>query len=324
MGGGPPKGVSSAADCDPEPAAEGNPGAACSVPQVIPANEPSIMITAAAKAYGRARTRALHRRWLLMCRAMIQCIIVSQVIRTTMPLDNQERQKIAHAVRSYIAKERISREEFAQRAKLGKSTVDKLVIGLFSEKTILQVESQLNINVRLSGDEAEFASEDLGKYTREDTARYIGEYVFARPSFREEEVIYAFRMEIGWDRADRALVIKEKAPDKKTLQFGKIHIPRASMHIFISSNQGGWLKNVILSQVDIYKRMKGLMLTMGRAFGNVYAPMAVPVIMNKYDQLSDDMIGAISPGSRMYEEYKQDLLAVEQERYARWVTGKAL
>jgi hypothetical protein len=28
---------------------------------------------------------------------------------------------------------RISREEFAQRVKLGKSTVDKLVVGIFSE-----------------------------------------------------------------------------------------------------------------------------------------------------------------------------------------------
>ena len=47
------------------------------------------------------------------------------------------------------------------------------------------------------------------------------------------------------------------------LQFGKVYIPRASMHLFILSNEHGWLKSVILSQIDVYKRMKGIMLTMG-------------------------------------------------------------
>jgi hypothetical protein len=88
--------------------------------------------------------------------------------------DDANRHKIAQAVRAYIAKERISREEFAQRAKLGKSTVDKLVVGLFSDKTILQIEAQLNISLRSPGEGAEFADEEVGKYTREDTKRYIG------------------------------------------------------------------------------------------------------------------------------------------------------
>ena len=52
-----------------------------------------------------------------------------------------------------------------------------------------------------------------------------------------------------------------KSKGKKVLQFGAIYIPRASMHIFVLSTQGAWVKNIILSQLDIYKRMKGLMLT---------------------------------------------------------------
>src|SRR4029079_7669115 len=96
------------------------------------------------------------------------------------------------------------------------------------------------------------------------------------------------------------------------LQFGKIYIPRASMHIFILSNEHGWLKKVILSQLDVYKRMKGIMLTMGHACANVYTPVAMPVIMNRYERIEDDMVGPIGPRSRMYEEYIQDLLAVEQ------------
>ena len=47
-----------------------------------------------------------------------------------MAMNQSDRQKIIQAVRTYMAKERISREEFASRAKLGKSTVDKLVVGI--------------------------------------------------------------------------------------------------------------------------------------------------------------------------------------------------
>ena len=65
-----------------------------------------------------------------------------------MAIDDAERTAIIQAVRAYIAKERISREEFALRARLGKSTVDKLVVGIFSEKTILQLEAQLGLSLR--------------------------------------------------------------------------------------------------------------------------------------------------------------------------------
>src|SRR6185436_13736877 len=194
--------------------------------------------------------------------------------------------RIVQAIRTYIARERISREEFARRTRLGKSTVDKLVVGIFSEKTILQIEAQTKISLLGSSPAVEAAGDDFGRYTKEDTKNYIGEYVFARPSFHEDGLIHAFHMEIVWDREAAALLVREAARGKQTpLQFGKIYIPRASMHLFILSNEHGWLKKVILSQLDVYKRMKGIMLTMGHAFGNLYTPVAMPVVMNRYDAI---------------------------------------
>lgn len=241
-----------------------------------------------------------------------------------MPIADTDRQRIVQAIRTYIAKERISREEFAQRTKLGKSTVDKLVVGLFSEKTILQIESQLKIGLMTAATAAEVAPEEFGKYTREDTQNYIGHFVFARPSFHEPGAIQAFHMEISWDRETSTLLVKEAVTDKTStkkvpLQFGRIYFPRSSMHIFILSNERGWLKKVILSQLDVYRRMKGIMLTMGQAFANVYSPVAMPVIMNKYDSVTVEMVGKITPGARMHAEYYQDLLAVEQSQYAKWI-----
>src|SRR5688572_16969937 len=178
-----------------------------------------------------------------------------------MAIDDAERTAIIQAVRAYIAKERISREEFALRARLGKSTVDKLVVGIISEKTILQLEAQLGLSLRGGTQPVEFAKEEFGKYTREDTKTYPGEYVFARPSFQAHDVIQAFHMSISWDPLEKVLVVREVTAQKKTpAQFGKIYIPRSSMHLFILSNERAWLKSVILSQLDIYRRMKGMML----------------------------------------------------------------
>ena len=242
-----------------------------------------------------------------------------------MPIDEADRKRIVQAIRTYIAKERISRDEFAQRAKLGKSTVDKLVVGIFSEKTILQIESQVKVKLLDAEAANEITAEDLGRYTKADTKNYVGEYVFGRPSFHEDGLIHAFHMEIAWDNDASALLVRERSKGKQIpLQFGKIYIPRASMHIFVLSNEKGWLKKVILSQIDIYKRMKGIMLTMGHAFANVYTPVAMPVFMNMYEKIETDMIGKIDPRSRMYEEYNQDLLAVEQGQYAKWIRMKQI
>jgi adenylate cyclase len=59
-----------------------------------------------------------------------------------------ERKRVAAAIRDYLARERISREQFAFKTKLGKSTVDKLLIGLFSEKTLSVVEGHTGLSLR--------------------------------------------------------------------------------------------------------------------------------------------------------------------------------
>src|SRR5262245_3152268 len=240
-----------------------------------------------------------------------------------MPIDDADRTRIAQAIRAYIARERISREEFAHRTRLAKSTVDKLVIGIFSEKTILQIEAQAKISLLGANSVLEAASIEMGGYTKEEAKNYIGDYVFARPSFREDGSIHAFHMEIVWDREVSGLLVKEVAIGKRVpLQLGKIYIPRASAHLFIVSNEQGWVKEIIFSQMDIYKRMKGIMLTMGHAFANIYTPVAMPTIMNKYEKVSVDMVGKLEPGARLYDEYNQDLLSVEQSQFAKWVRLK--
>jgi TolB-like protein/Tfp pilus assembly protein PilF len=58
------------------------------------------------------------------------------------------RKRVAAAIKDYIARERVSREQFAFKTKLGKSTVDKLLTGLFSERTLSVVEKHTGLALR--------------------------------------------------------------------------------------------------------------------------------------------------------------------------------
>ena len=63
-------------------------------------------------------------------------------------IGQEARKRVAGALKDYLARERLSREQFAFKTKLGKSTVDKLLIGLFSEKTLAVVESHTGLALR--------------------------------------------------------------------------------------------------------------------------------------------------------------------------------
>ncbi len=58
------------------------------------------------------------------------------------------RKRVAAAIKDHLARERVSREQFAFRTKLGKSTVDKLLTGLFSDRTLSVVEKHTGLALR--------------------------------------------------------------------------------------------------------------------------------------------------------------------------------
>lgn len=236
---------------------------------------------------------------------------------------DDERQRAVQVIRTYIARERISRETFAQRTKLGKSTVDKLLVGLFSEKTLLQVEVQLGLNLRTAtGVPSRIARDDLGRYHFEDVQKYLGSYLLARPSFRDDNAILAFELDIVWDNKVPGLSALEKvSPESPNQpQIGILCMPRSSMHVFVFSNEQGWLKSAILTQLDGDHKMKGIMLTMGHVFGNTYMPVASPVLIQKMDGKTVCSAGVLFPDSTDYKKLKDDLASVEKENYARWFT----
>src|ERR1043165_2333264 len=65
-----------------------------------------------------------------------------------------DKKRITTEIRDYLARQRISREQFAHQTKLGKSTVDKLLAGLFSDRTLAIVEGHTGLKLRQRPDAA--------------------------------------------------------------------------------------------------------------------------------------------------------------------------
>jgi TolB-like protein/Tfp pilus assembly protein PilF len=59
-----------------------------------------------------------------------------------------DKKRITTEIRDYLARQRISREQFAHQTRLGKSTVDKLLTGLFSDRTLSIVEGHTGLKLR--------------------------------------------------------------------------------------------------------------------------------------------------------------------------------
>lgn len=56
--------------------------------------------------------------------------------------------RVAGLIRDHLARARISRDAFAHRTRLGRSTVDKLLIGQFSDRTLAIVEAETGLVLR--------------------------------------------------------------------------------------------------------------------------------------------------------------------------------
>jgi adenylate cyclase len=56
--------------------------------------------------------------------------------------------RVAGLIRDWLARERISRDQFAFKTKLGRSTVDKLLVGLHSDRTLAIVEAHTGLMLR--------------------------------------------------------------------------------------------------------------------------------------------------------------------------------
>src|SRR6478735_10095517 len=138
---------------------------------------------------------------------------------TDKQLSDEQSREIAETIREELARRRISRQALAEQAKLSLSTLEKVLGGRrpFTLATTVRLEQALGVSLRkaeaapaaVSPVNGDIAPDHLGAYSRRAVTWLEGAYITLRPSFGDNDAIYAYRTEIVWDPTASSLVFRE-------------------------------------------------------------------------------------------------------------------
>jgi hypothetical protein len=156
----------------------------------------------------------------------------------------------------------------------------------------------------------------MGAYTRAAVDHYIGSYLTLRPSFSRPGGIVAYRTDVSWDPEWPSLLFQERdRPDAPYSHRGRLYIPASSMFIHLVSLTKGAMRMVVVSQVDRFGEMRGIMTTLHK-HGVMLVPVATPIVYVRREDFSG-ALGEITERSPTYAEYKKSLDETVAQGYAR-------
>jgi transcriptional regulator with XRE-family HTH domain len=158
----------------------------------------------------------------------------------------------------------------------------------------------------------------MGAYTRAAVDHYLGSYLTLRASFSRTDCIVAYRTDITWDPDWPSLLFQERdRPDAPYSHRGRLYIPASSMFIHLVSLTKGAMRMIVVSQVDRFGEMRGIITTIHK-HGAMLVPVATPIVYAKREAF-DGNLGDITPAHASYASYKKLLDETMAEGYARLV-----
>jgi hypothetical protein len=158
----------------------------------------------------------------------------------------------------------------------------------------------------------------MGAYTRAAVDHYIGSYLTLRPSFSQPGTIMAYRTDISWDPDWPSLLFQERdRPDTPYSHRGRLYIPASSMFIHLVSLTKGAMRMVVVSQVDRFGEMRGIITTIYK-HGAMLQPVATPIVYARREAFSG-AFGEVTKDSASYAEYRRLLDDTTAQGYARLV-----
>ena len=170
-----------------------------------------------------------------------------------------------------------------------------------------------------TGDGGLVAPVYMGAYTRAAVDHYIGSYLTLRPSFSHPGTIVAYRTDITWDPDWPSLLFQERdRPDTPYSHRGRLYIPSSSMFIHLVSLTKGAMRVVVVSQVDRFGEMRGIITTIYK-HGAMLQPVATPIVYARREAFSG-AFGEVTAESPSYAEYRKVLDETTEQGYARLVT----
>jgi transcriptional regulator with XRE-family HTH domain len=172
--------------------------------------------------------------------------------------------------------------------------------------------------MELTGEGGLVAPVYMGAYTRAAVDHYIGSYLTLRPSFAHADTIVAYRTDVTWDPEWPSLLFQEHdRPDAPYSHRGRIYVPPASMFIHLVSLTKGAMRMVVVSQIDRFSEMRGIITTLHK-HGAMLMPVATPIVYAKRDDFSG-ALGDIGRENPSYARYKKVLEETTAQGYARLV-----
>lgn len=159
----------------------------------------------------------------------------------------------------------------------------------------------------------------MGAYTRAGVDHYLGSYLTLRPDFTEPGTIVAYRTDVTWDPSWPSLLFEEsERPDASYAHRGRLYIPAASMFIHLVSLTKGAMRMIVVSQLDRFGIMRGLITTLNKSRA-ILVPVSAPILFAKRDDLSTLPLGNIKPGHANHSEFEHLLKDTIDQGYARLV-----
>ncbi len=156
----------------------------------------------------------------------------------------------------------------------------------------------------------------MGAYTRAAVDHYIGSYLTLRPSFSRPDTIVAYRTDVSWDPEWPSLLFQERdRPDAPYSHRGRLYIPSSSMFIHLVSLTKGAMRMVVVSQIDRFGEMRGIITTIYK-HGAMLQPVAAPIVYAKREAFTG-AFGEVASKSACYAEYRKVLDETTAEGYAR-------
>jgi hypothetical protein len=232
--------------------------------------------------------------------------------------DDAEKRRIGRDIKKYLAVNRISREEFSFQTKLGKSTIDKLITGLYSEAT-LQIVLDRTSFVRNNS----FAAKQFGAYSRAAWAGYLRTFRLLLPSIAQEGHVDALCVTIDWDETVPGMVLVHRSGRKlsKTERIGIVSIPHERSPLIYVQAIEGQGRTFVLSTMLGEPVMRGLMMTVSNLVANAFIPVALPVALRRLSEVDPDPadFGHITPDDTRHKAAMAELKQVVAKQYARLI-----
>ena len=241
-----------------------------------------------------------------------------------------ENRALGTRMREELARQRLSRETLAERARVSLSTLEKGLSGQrpFTLATLVRLETALGIVLRASETPTPSAAlashanapDELGGYNRASVGWLEGGYLTLIPSFGEPGAIFAYRTDVTWNERQACLTFRESERlDHDFVQFGSVSVPLQSGHIYFITNRHGQMRLIVVARPLITGEMHGILTTLQAGRGSHLSPVAVPIVFKPLKPDDQPSYGRIHPADEAFNGYLKILRRTVADGFAAFV-----